>query len=85
MMHECNVNCRTMDIATIESLGITDPGKWMPFCIELDPIYAIKMTSDDETDSLNNCTTIYLIDGDTYVIDTPFLEFKTILFNYKNQ
>lgn len=74
-----------MELSTVESLGITDPGKWMPFCIELDPIYAIKMTSDDETDSLHNCTTIYLIDGDTYVIDTPFPEFKEILFNYKNQ
>lgn len=85
MIHECNVNCRTMDLSTVESLGLTDPGRWMAFCIELKYVYAIKLTSEDSDDALYNCTTAYCIDGDTYIIDTPYPEFKKIFLNYKNQ
>ena len=74
-----------MDLATVESLGISDPGKWMAFCVELDMVYAIKLTSEDEDDILCNCTTIYCVDGDTYIIDTNYHDFKKIFLEYKNQ
>ncbi len=74
-----------MDLSTVESLGITDPGKWMSFCVDLDSAYAIKLTSDDESEPLYNCSTLYCLDGDTYIIDTPYHELKKIFINYKNQ
>lgn len=85
MIHECNVNCRSMDLATVESLGIEDPGKWLSFCIDMKYVYGIKLTSDDETDPIFNCTTLYAVDGDTYIIDTPFEEFKKLFITYKNK
>ena len=85
MIHECNVNCRTMDIMTMESLGLPDPGKWLPFFIDLDQVYGGKLTSEDDDDPTFGCTTIFCYDGDTYIIDTPYDKFKQVFLKYKNQ
>lgn len=74
-----------MEVSTVEMLGISDPGIWMPFCIEMKYIYAFKQTSNDNTDALYDCTTLYAVDGEAYIIDTPFNEFKDLFIKYKNQ
>lgn len=75
MVHQCRVQCHTMDSKTAESLGIEDDGKWMPFIFTMDMIDAAKLTSDEEGAFVYNCTTIFTNTGDTYIIDTPYLEF----------
>lgn len=82
MVHECNINCNTMDINTAEALGIDDPGRWVPFIIDLDDIYAAKEVNHD-TDETN--TAIFCYDTDIYIIDTPFNKFKKLFINSKNQ
>jgi len=74
-----------MDLTTTESLGIPDPGKWMPFFISLEHVYGAKLSSDDVDDMLFNCTTVFCYDGDTFVIDTPYKKFKEVFSNFKNQ
>ena len=74
-----------MNADTVDSLGIEDPGKWMSFCIDLDSIYAVKITADETDEPLYNCTTVYCFDDVTYVIDTPYPEFKKIFLKHKNQ
>lgn len=85
MIHECNVNCRTIDVLTVESLGISDPGKWLPFFIDLDQVYAAKLTTDDDDDITFGCTTIFCYDGEVFVIDTPYDKFKKVFINYKKK
>ena len=85
MIHECNIHCRTMATTTAESLGIEDPGKWMPLVLTLSNIYAAKLTSDDIDDELYGCTTVFCYDGDTFIIDTPYNDFKEIYKTYINQ
>jgi hypothetical protein len=85
MVLECNINCRTMDLGSEDLLGMPDPGKWLPFIIDLDQVYAAKLSSEDEDELTYLCTTIFCYDGDTYIIDTNFEKFKKIFIKFKNQ
>jgi hypothetical protein len=87
MVHQCKVQCHSVDTKTAELTGIEDPGKWLPFCFNMDIIDAAKVASDEEDSDTFNCTTIYTSVGTTYIIDTPyeqfskkFLEWNTLQF-----
>lgn len=84
MVHFCNVNCHTMDDNQSELLGIKDPGKWLPFCFDMNMIEAAKLTSDDPEQPTYNCTTIFTHGGDTFVIDTPYKEFFALFKDYSD-
>jgi len=75
MIHQCKVHCHTMDAKTAEDLGIEDPGKWLPFMFSMDSINMAKLSSDEEGSVTYNCTTVFTIQGDTFIIDTPYEEF----------
>lgn len=75
MLHECNLQCVSLDLSKLEALGMEDKGKWMPFIIDMECIEAAKFTSDEEDDPMYGCTSIYTKGGDTYIIDTPYKEF----------
>lgn len=83
MIHECNVNCRSMSSVTMEALGMEDPGTWLPFFIDLSEVYGGKLSSKDVDEPTYDCTTIFCYDGDAYIIDTPFREFKLLFLKYK--
>lgn len=75
-----------MEPAISESLGVPDPGKWMPFAFHLDIVDAVKLTSDEDDHELFGCATIFTNSGDTYIIDTPYKKFlKIFLDHHKNQ
>lgn len=91
MIHECKVQCHTMDIKTAEDLGIEDKGKWLPFIFSMDIITAAKLSSDEEDSPTYNCTSIFTNNGDTFIIDTPpeeffkkFAEWNTLQFIIKD-
>lgn len=75
MLHECNLQCVSMDLTKLEVMGIEDEGKWMPFIFDMDCVEAAKLTSDEENSSGYGCTSIYTKGGDNYIIDTPYKEF----------
>jgi len=73
MIHKCNVHCFSLDKDTSELLGKkSDEGKWMPFAVDISLIIAVKLSHDDDEKMTFGKTTIYLQDGDTFVIDTPY-------------
>lgn len=81
-VHQCNLHCHAMDPQHVENMGIKDPGKWLPFSIHMDIIVGCKMATDDPDESICDCTTIYTEQGDTFIIDTPFVEFNTLFVAY---
>ena len=82
MLHECHLNCVTMDITKLDELGIEDLGKWMPFIFHMSMVEAAKLTSDDKDLSTYGCTTIFTNAGDAYIIDTPCEEFFKLFKKY---
>lgn len=82
MLHECNLNCHTMDPSKMSDLGIEDNGKWMPFIFDMDMIEAAKLTSDEEDQSTYGCTTVFTKHGEAYIIDTPYKEFFSLFKSY---
>lgn len=82
MLHECSLNCHTIEISKAESLGIKDAGKWMPFIFHMDMVEAAKLTSEDEDTNVIGCTTIFSKTGDAYIIDTPYRDFFDLLKQY---
>lgn len=82
MTHECKLNCRTMDSKQAELLGVEDPGKWLPFIFHMDIVDAAKLTTDDETENMYGCTTIYAKNGEYYMIDTPYEKFFELFKAY---
>jgi hypothetical protein len=82
MIHTCNIHCHTMDLDRADLMGLTDKGKWLPFAFHLDIVIACKLTTDDEEESVYNCTTVFTDQGDSYIIDTPYTEFQTIFQLY---
>ena len=82
MLHECNLNCHSMDPKDIDTLGIEDTGKWMPFIFHMDMVEAAKLTSEDKDMATYGCTTIFTSGGDAYIIDTPYREFFNLLKEY---
>jgi hypothetical protein len=75
MIHECKVQCHTVDRKTAELTGIEDEGKWLPFIFDMSMVQAAKLSSDEHDSPTYNCTTVFTVDGDTYIIDTPCTEF----------
>ena len=82
MIHSCNIHCHALDIEKIELMGIEDKGQWMPFAFHLDVVVAIKLTSLEEDSSVYNCTTVFTEHGDTYIIDTPYVEFLPVFLSH---
>ncbi len=83
MIHECNINCKTMDLSMTDSLGIDDPGKWLPFIFDMEMIEAIKMTTDDIDEPLFNCSTVFTHAGDAYIVDTSYKKLSKLFIDYK--
>ena len=82
MIHECNLNCHTMDPTKLNDLGIEDFGKWMPFIFHMDMVEAAKLTSEDVGSAIYGCTTVFTNAGDAYIIDTPYREFFDLFKEY---
>lgn len=82
MIHQCNLNCHTIDPIKMSDLGIEDAGKWMPFMFHMDMVEAAKLTSDDEDLATYGCTTIFTKSGDAYIIDTPYKIFFNLFKEY---
>lgn len=77
MIHECKVQCHTMNPTEMDVLGIKeDEGKWLPFIFDMEMVNAAKLSSDEKDSPAYNCTTIFTRNGDTFIIDTPFKEFS---------
>jgi hypothetical protein len=62
----------------VDLLGLDDQGKWLPFSFLLDTVVAMKQTTDEEDEATFNCTTIFMENAETFVIDTPFYTFQSI-------
>ena len=75
MVHNCKVQCHTMNLKDMENLGIDDNGKWLPFIFDMEMVEAAKLSSDETDSPTYNCTTIFTRSGDTYIIDTDPEEF----------
>jgi len=82
MIHECNLNCHTMDPSKMSDLGIEDAGKWMPFMFHMEMVEAAKLTSDEADAATYGCTTVFTKNGDAYIIDTPYKEFFELFKEY---
>ena len=82
MIHECHLNCHSMDLSKLDDLGIEDSGKWMPFVFNISMVEAAKLTSEDKDMPTYNCTTIFTNSGDAYIIDTPYREFFNLFKEY---
>lgn len=76
--HECKVYCHSIPQEQAEILNITDAGKWLPFTIYLGCVNAFKMSTDEDEDGTQFCTTIFTDVGDVYIIDTPYYKFNDI-------
>lgn len=82
-VHSCNLHCHTIDPTKLERMGIDDdPGQWMPFSFLMDSVASCKLTSNEEELLVYNCTTIFTVDGDTYIIDTPYEDFQQKFTRY---
>ena len=83
MIHKCKVHCYTMSLTEREAMGIkNDPGKWLPFAIDLGMINAVKMATDDPAEDSYHCAVIFTTQGETFVLDTPYTEMVTKWSNY---
>ena len=78
MIHTCNVHCHSLSTTEVDLLGLDDQGKWLPFSFLLDTVIAMKQTTDEEDEATFNCTTIFMENAETFVIDTPFYTFQKI-------
>jgi len=78
MIHSCNVHCHSLSTTEVELLGIEDNGKWLPFSFLVSMVVAMKQTTDDEDEPTFNCTTLFMENGESFVIDTPYYKFSKI-------
>jgi len=84
MVHRCNVECYRHDQATQEIMGSENGAAsvWLPFTFLLDTVTAIKEASDDPEDANYRCTTLYMDDTRSFIIDTPFVRFEKIWIDF---
>lgn len=84
MIHECNVFCHSVESDMMDLFGKDDPnvGKWLPFSFDISLIDAIKMSTDDKESMIYKCTTIFLSNGNTYIIDTKYRDLLDIWKEY---
>ena len=61
-----------MEEEQLEDLGITDPGVWVDAAIETGSIIALKRRNADKSNDEYYATTLYMDNGDSFVIDTAF-------------
>lgn len=78
MIHSCNVHCHSLSTTEVDLLGIEDNGKWLPFSFLVSTVVAMKQTTDDEDEPTFNCTTLFMENGESFVIDTPYYTFSKI-------
>lgn len=76
--HECKVYCHSLPQEQAEALNITDSGKWLPFTVYLGCINAFKMSTDEDEEGTQFCTTVFTETGDAFILDTPYHEFSKI-------
>lgn len=75
MIHRCKVHCYTMSLMEREAMGIKDdPGKWLPFAIDMGIITTIKMATDNRDEESFNCAVVFTTQGETFILDTPYEE-----------
>jgi len=75
MIHKCKVHCYTMSLTEREAMGIKDdPGKWLPFAIDMGMITSIKMATDDPREDAYNCAVIFTSQSETFILDTAYPE-----------
>jgi hypothetical protein len=75
MIHRCKVHCYTMSLMEREAMGIKDdPGKWLPFAIDMGMINAIKMATDVPNEDAYKRAVIFTTQGETFILDTPYEE-----------
>lgn len=84
MIHTCNIHCHTLDLEKIEIMGIEDGGQWIPFAFHIGIVVACKLTTPDEDSPAFNCTTLFTEQGDTYIIDTPYIDFLKLFMKHNN-
>jgi hypothetical protein len=61
-----------------------DPGKWLPFAIDLGTINCVKLATDDVDQLVYNCSTLYTSTGDMFIVDTPYSKMVDIWQEYTN-
>ena len=82
MIHRCRVFCHDPDPEHMEILGLAGAqagGRWLPFSFRVDLVGACKLTSEDPGSPYQGCTSIFLEGADTFIIDTPYPRFATML------
>ena len=85
MIHRCKVNCHTINPTEMDLLGFNDDnGKWLPFAIDLGVVTAAKMSTDDIEEPTYNCTSVFTNTGDTFILDTHYLDFMNKWESYVN-
>ena len=81
MIHRCRVECHKHDPITEEIIDSVE-SVWLPFSFLLDTIVGTKAASNDPEDTSYGCTTIYMEDNRSFIIDTPFEKFEREWSNY---
>lgn len=72
MILQCRVHCYAITPEEEEQLNIPDPGAWIKAAYNLNEVKAIKQATDDITDPLYYCTSLYFTGGDHAVVDVPY-------------
>lgn len=84
-LHKCKIHCHSMDPATLEAMGLEeDQGKWLAFCLRMDTVIACKMATDEDDTPYFGCTSVFVENGDTFIIDTPYDEFEDLFMRHYN-
>ena len=85
MVHRCKVFCHLIDPEQMELMGLdekTDQGKWLPFSVRMDVVQMCKLTSDEPDHPTMGCTSLFVENGDTYIINTPYEKFSALFESY---
>lgn len=83
MIYECKVYCHSGPPDMEEILGKIEDGKWLPFAVDISLVDACKMSTDVPDDFTYKATSLFMQNGDTFVIDTPYREFVRIWKQFK--
>ena len=85
MIHKCKVQCHSVNPTEMDLLGIKeDSGKWLPFAIDMGVITAVKMSTDEKGEATYNCSTIFCNNGDSFILDTSYMEMVDKWESYVN-
>jgi hypothetical protein len=86
-IHKCSIFCHDADHDQLSMLGINknndnDAGKWLPAAFRMEIVDMCKLTSNDVATPTYGCTSIFVTNGDVFIIDTPYQEFEEAFQNY---